>query len=78
MTLSLKDLYMYAAAAINCGTSSVLSAATLRKKNPDVKKYLQDKTSVNNVEWLCKTCLNYLAKNKVPPCAAINGMQWDF
>ena len=50
---------------------SVLSAATLRKKNHDAKKYLQNKTSVNNVEWLCKTCLNYLAKNTISYEASI-------
>ena len=55
---------------------SVSPAATLWKKNPDIKQYLQDKRSVNDVEWLCKSCQNYLAKNKVPPCAAINGMQF--
>ena len=55
---------------------SVSPATTLRENNPDIKKYLQNKTSVNDVEWLCKSCQNYLAKNKVPPCAAINGMQF--
>ena len=37
---------------------------------------LLHKTSVDNVEWLCRSCHNYLKKNKVPPCAAINGMQF--
>ena len=55
---------------------SVSPAATLRETNPDVKKYLQNKTSVDDAEWLCKSRQNYLAKNKVPPCATINGMQF--
>ena len=55
---------------------NVSPAATLWKKNPDIKQYLQDKRSVNDVEWLCKSCQNYLAKYKVPPCVAINGMQF--
>ena len=37
---------------------------------------LLHKTSVDNVEWLCRSCHNYLKKNKVPPCAATNGMQF--
>ena len=39
-------------------------------------KKLLNKTSVDNVEWLCRSCHKYLKKNKVPPCAAINGMQF--
>ena len=37
---------------------------------------LLNKTSVDNAEWLCRSCDKYLKKNKVPPCAAINGMQF--
>ena len=55
---------------------SVRSADTLRHVNPDIDKYLLNKKSVNNVEWLCNSCHKYLAKNKVPPCAALNGMQF--
>ena len=36
------------------------------------QKKLLSKTSANGVEWLCQTCYKHL-KNKVPPCAAING-----
>ena len=55
---------------------SVSSAATLRKTNPNIEKNLLHKTSVDNVEWLCRSCHNYLSKNKVPPCATINVMQF--
>ena len=32
------------------------------------------KTSVDDVEWICQSCLRYLKKNKIPPYAAKNGM----
>ena len=35
-----------------------------------------NKRSVENKEWLCNTCMNYLKKNTVPPLAAVNGMQF--
>ena len=28
------------------------------------------------MEWLCKTCKKYLKNNKVPPCAAVSGLQF--
>ena len=55
---------------------SVNSAHKLRKSNPSVDKYLLNKTSVDNTEWICISCGKYLIKNKVPPCAAINGMKF--
>ena len=55
---------------------SVIHTSNLKQKNPDIHKYLSGKKSVNNIEWVCKTCLNYLSKNKVPPCALVNGMQF--
>ena len=55
---------------------SVIPATTLKENNPDVQKRLLNRKSVNNVEWLCKTCNKHLKKNKVPPCAAINGLQF--
>ena len=55
---------------------SVLPAATLKKNNPAMEKNLLHKTSVDNIEWLCRSCHKYLVKNKVPLCAAINGMQF--
>ena len=33
-------------------------------------------TSVGGIEWVCKTCNSYLVKNKIPPCAALNGMKF--
>jgi hypothetical protein len=55
---------------------SVIPAITLKENNPDVQKRLLNRKSVNNVEWLCKTCNKYLKNNKVPPCAAVNGLQF--
>lgn len=55
---------------------SVLQSSNLRQKNPDIHKYLTGKTSVNNTELVCQTCFKYLCKNKVPPCAIVNGMQF--
>ena len=52
------------------------SAAKLRERNPNIVKYLLNKTSVDNIEWVCRSCTTYLSKNKVPPCAIVNGMQF--
>ena len=42
--------------------------------NFDICKYLYNKKSIHDKEWICKTCYNHLIKNRVPPCAAANGM----
>ena len=55
---------------------SVIPVTTLKENNPDVQKRLLNRKSVNNVEWLCKTCNKHLKNNKVPPCATINGLQF--
>lgn len=55
---------------------SVTSATALKENNPDVQKKLLNRKSVDNVEWLCKTWNKHLKKNNVPPCAAINGLQF--
>ena len=55
---------------------SVLQASKLREKNPHIYKYLIDKTSVHDIEWICITCHRYLTKSKIPPCAVINGMSF--
>ena len=55
---------------------SVSPADRLRIINPDIQKYLQNKKSVDNIEWLCQTCNNHLKKGNVPPCAIVNGMQF--
>ena len=50
---------------------------TRRKSNPAAtEKYLTNQKSVQSKEWLCRTCNNYLVKNKVPPAALVNGMQF--
>ena len=55
---------------------SVISAQKVRLSNPNTGKYLLSKTSVDNIEWICQTCNKYLKKNKIPPCAAKNGMSF--
>ncbi|CAB4013636.1 Hypothetical predicted protein [Paramuricea clavata] len=32
--------------------------------------------NVDNIEWLCLTCNNYLKKDKIPPCAIANGLNF--
>ena len=53
---------------------SVVKANKLRLSNPDISKHLCNKTSVDDVEWVCSTCHSYLVKNKIPSCAVVNGM----
>ena len=56
---------------------SVSCTDTIRKSNPAAaEKYLTNQKSVQSKEWLCRTCHNYLVKNKVPPAALVNGMQF--
>jgi hypothetical protein len=55
---------------------SVFNAARIRQSNPTIQKHLLGKRSVDNIEWLCRTCQDYLAKNKIPRCVAVNGMQF--
>ena len=59
-----------------CGSDSVNSAHKLTKSNPSVDKYLLNKTSVDNTEWICISCGKYIIKNEVAPCAAVNGMKF--
>ena len=49
---------------------SVTAANKLRMSNPDIVKYLLSKTSVDDVEWICQSCLRCLKKDKIPPYAA--------
>ena len=55
---------------------SVKHVNKLRKSNPDIEKYLCNIISVDNMEWVCKTCNSYLIKNKIPPYAVFNGMKF--
>ena len=55
---------------------SVNSAHKLRKSNPRVDKYLLNKTRVDNTEWIFISRGKHLIKNKVPPCAVVNGMKF--
>jgi len=55
---------------------SVISAQKVRLLNLNARKYLLSKTSIDNIEWICQTCDKYLKKNKIPPCAAKNGMSF--
>ena len=53
---------------------SVITAEKLRLSNPTAGKYLLTKTSVDGIEWICQSCYKHLKKDKIPPCAAKNGM----
>lgn len=53
---------------------AVLDATKLRESNSDIGEYLCNKTSIDDVEWVCKTCHSHLVKYKIPPCAVVNGM----
>ena len=55
---------------------SVVSAEKLRLSNANPGKYLLSKTSVDDIEWICQSCNKNLKKNKIPPCAAKNGMSF--
>ena len=56
---------------------SVSLADKIRKEYPSsAEKYLSNRKSVKNMEWLCRTYHNYVVKNKVPPSAVLNGMQF--
>ena len=54
---------------------SVKGADKLRESYPDIGKYLCNITSVGGIEWVL-TCNSYLVKNKIPPCAVLNGMKF--
>ena len=41
---------------------SVSTADKIRKSNPTAANYLRNRKSINNTEWLCRTCQNYLVK----------------
>ena len=74
----LKVQCTFAVVVINCGTDTVStrSAHKLTKSNPSVDKYLLNETNVDNTEWICISCGKYIIKNKVPACAAVNGMKF--
>ena len=55
---------------------SVITAEKLRLSNPTAGKYLLTKTSVDGIEWICQSCYKHLKKDKIPPCAAKNGMSF--
>jgi len=53
---------------------SVLNTEKLKDLNPVIHGYLEKKKTIDNVEWVCKTCHSHLVKNKIPPCAVVNGL----
>lgn len=55
---------------------SVCPADRIRMFKPDIAKYLQNVRSIDNVEWLCKTCSKHLRKGNIPPCAIANGLKF--
>ena len=55
---------------------SVCLAERTRLSNPNMIKHLQNIISIDKKEWICRSCNEYLKKNKVPPCAITNGMKF--
>ena len=55
---------------------SVCIAERTRLSNPNMIKHLQNIISVDKKEWICRSCNEYLKKNKVPSCAITNGMKF--
>ena len=53
---------------------SVLNAEKLTDLSPVIHEYLEGRRSLGNAEWVCKTCDSHLVKNKIPPCAVVNGL----
>ena len=53
---------------------SVRCTDKLRQSKSDIVKYLLNKASVGNKEWVCQTCSRNLMKNKVRPCSIANGL----
>ena len=53
---------------------SVVNACKLRESQLDSANYLCNKISLDDKDWICRTCNNYLMKNKLPPYAIANGM----
>ena len=41
----------------------VVNSNKLKESNPNICEYLGNKTSVDNIEWVCKTGHRYLVKN---------------
>ena len=55
---------------------SVCPAERTRVSNPNMLKHLQNIISVDKKEWICRSCNEYLKKNKVPPCAITNEIKF--
>ena len=55
---------------------SVITAEKLGLSNSTAGKYLLTKTRVDGIEWICQSCYKHLKKDKIPPCAAKNGMSF--
>ena len=55
---------------------SVITAEKHRLSNPTSGEYLLTKTSVDGIEWICQSCYRHMKKEKIPPCAAKNGMSF--
>ena len=60
----------------NYDINTVSPAERFRLQYPKMVKHLQNIVSVDNTEWLCRSCNENLRKGKVPPCAVVNGMQF--
>ena len=64
---------MFARVVINY-CINIVYAVPISSGSQNLVKYLLNKTSVGNKEWVCQTCSRCLMKNRVPPCSIANGM----
>ena len=75
-SISMGPLHIYTCCDQLWYRHSVHYANKMRQNNPSATKFLCNKVSVDDIEWLCRTCYKYLGQNKIPPCAIINGMKF--
>ena len=70
-------LYICSCCGQLCYKHSFSCTDTIGKSNLTAEeKFLTNQKSVQSKEWLCRTCNNYLVKNKVPPDALVNEMHF--
>ncbi|XP_062567926.1 uncharacterized protein LOC134230168 [Saccostrea cucullata] len=55
---------------------SVLKVENTKLDDTSKSKYLTCITSVDNAEWICKTCYSSVRERKIPKLSVLNGMIW--
>ena len=73
MLISLGVQSKFVVFVTSCGS---ITSEQLRLSNSNAGKYLLTRTSVDGIEWICQSCYEHLKKDKIPSCAAENGMSF--